>query len=733
MTNLLSGGHEASKAIFTVMPHPLPHLVWHPSMPWWVIGTLGACAASLALLGLVQRQRGTLPVALALGVGLLWLAGPGISTPLKGVRPRTVAVLVDQSPSMALGQRRQQARKAVASLQASARSLADVTVRVVPFGAEGPSTKLLPALAQVQRWPDLAASVIVSDGQATDATPQSALSLATSPAAPLSLIVAGQKGETDRSLTLTGLPPYVVAGEKATLTARADDHGATTSAPVTWRLRMADGTVREVAHSRTGEPTTITLPLGPGGLKAGTTPVEISVSPRPGEVSSANNHRVIKLVAVRNRLRVVLVSGSPQQSTRVWRRLLKSDSTVDLVHFTILRAPEMEDDALPSELALIPFPTKTLFKDKLRSFDLVILDRFATQGLLPDAYMQNMADYVKGGGALLVTTGPEQLEGGALEETPLASVLPARLLPAPGVPMPSPQVGPYSIVPTERGRHHPITSALGGAGQWGPWYRMMRPLQTTGEVLLEARPQSNLPTTPSEGDSRTTQPALIIGQAGKGRVAMMMSGQSWLWSRPLDRSGPQMQLLDRLAHWLMKEPSLEENRLTATMTRGAGGKVVLAATRVLEKPAARATVQVNGPEGQHLTLVLQPPAGQEQATVLSGQLTLPANTEPEELWCLKLDGLSATAWLPSQDQAENRDLHSTAGVLGPLVAKTGGHIVWGAGKATLLEGSAKGGIPVGGRMAMLPGQFSWHALLPLWAVLALMAGLLGVGWRRASE
>ena len=94
---------------------------------------------------------------------------------------------------------------------------------------------------------------------------------------------------------------------------------------------------------------------------------------------------------VRDRLRVLLVSGEPHPGERTWRNLLKADASVDLVHFTILRPPEKQDGTPTKELALIAFPTRELFVDKLDEFDLVIFDRYRRQTVLPAAYMANIA------------------------------------------------------------------------------------------------------------------------------------------------------------------------------------------------------------------------------------------------------------------------------------------------------------------------------------------------------
>ena len=123
---------------------------------------------------------------------------------------------------------------------------------------------------------------------------------------------------------------------------------------------------------------------------------------------------------IREKLRVLLVSGEPHAGERTWRNLLKSDANVDLVHFTILRPPEKQDGTPINELSLIAFPTRELFQQKIKEFDLIIFDRYANQSVLPSTYFDNIVRYVREGGAVLVAAGPEF--AGAGEPCPHAAL-----------------------------------------------------------------------------------------------------------------------------------------------------------------------------------------------------------------------------------------------------------------------------------------------------------------------
>ena len=276
--------------------------------------------------------------------------------------------------------------------------------------------------------------------------------------------------------------------------------------------------------------------------------------PRPGpaELTLQNNRAVVTVSGVRDRLRVLLISGQPHAGERVWRNLLKADPSVDLVHFTILRPPEKQDGTPIDELSLIAFPTRELFSDKLSGFDLVIFDRYGEQGILPMIYFENIAQYVEQGGALLLSSGPEFAGPASIYRTPLASVLPAQ---------PTGEIVTQGFKPqvTALGQAHPVTRDLPQSNgdnvpaSWGRWFRLIGAVPVSGQTVMSGP---------------GGKPLLVLDNVKKGRVAEMLSDQTWLWARGFEGGGPQAELLRRLAHWLMKEPELEAESLSAAVTDG---------------------------------------------------------------------------------------------------------------------------------------------------------------------
>jgi len=285
---------------------------------------------------------------------------------------------------------------------------------------------------------------------------------------------------------------------------------------------------------------------------------------------------VVQINGVRDRLRVLLVSGEPHAGERVWRNLLKSDASVDLVHFTILRPPEKQDGIPVTELSLIAFPTRELFVEKISEFDLIIFDRYKRRGLLPALYLENVANFVRQGGAVLVAAGPDFASADSLYRSPLGAVLPAT---------PTARVFEQPFLPhvTELGQRHPVTAGLPGNGDWGRWLRQIDVTNPQGNVVM---------------DGIDGRPLLILNRVEEGRVALLASDHAWLWSRGYEGGGPQLELLRRLAHWMMKEPELEEEALTAS----AEGQTMRIVRRTLGDSVPPVTVTAPDDSTQQVTL-----------------------------------------------------------------------------------------------------------------------------------
>jgi len=451
--------------------------------------------------------------------------------------------------------------------------------------------------------------------------------------------------------------------------------------------------------------TTLTVPVEHEGANL----IELEVAAIPGELTLQNNRRAVSITGVRDRLRVLLLSGEPHPGERMWRNLLKADPMVDLVHFTILRSPEKDDHTPIQQLSLIAFPTRELFEERLKDFDLIIFDRFRRRNILPPAYYRNIADHVKEGGGLLLVAGPELAAPDSPAGSALADILPAK---ADG----SVQSQPFLPMLTERGRRHPLFQGLPGADQkparWGRWVRAPGSVAAAAADVVMATPDG--------------APLLVLSHAEDGRVAQLNSDSAWLWGRGWDGGGPQAELLRRLAHWLMKEPALEENQLSGQALDGK-----LRVERRSLDGGDRA-VDVTRPDGSHTSLHLS-----DQGNGLaSGAVT----ADQTGLWRINDDQLTTLVAVGSQDPLEMDDVRATPERLKEAVGKNGGGIFWmedglpGLSRPaadTQMAGSGWMGLRANGQHSVT--ATSRQALLPGWLLLALVAGGLALGWWRDAR
>ncbi|MFZ4120126.1 MAG: hypothetical protein ACOYKM_00555 [Caulobacterales bacterium] len=672
-----------------------------PLAPLWVIASLAVVAA--ALLAYYTYQRGGAPVTRGLGLALILV---GLLQPM-WVRERrepstdVAVILVDQSDSLALAGRLEAARTAgdaLAERLANEPGL-EVRVRDVRSGPDGTLlvSALQDAIADIPAA-RMAGALLVTDGQAADAASVPAV---LRDHGPIHALIVGDPNRGDRRLELIAAPAFGIVGENVTIEARVED--PTPGRPVAIRATIDGQTVRTV-QARTGEPFTLRLATP----KRGANMVQLEAEAGPQEITLLNNRAAFNLAGVRDRLRVLLVTGEPHAGARVWRNLLKSDPAVDLVHFTILRPPEKTDFlAADDEISLIPFPTRQLFVDELDRFDLIIFDRYRQRGVLEQSYFFNIARRVEAGGALLVTAGEADATWESLFQTPLAAILPAQ---------PTGQVvtTPYRPTPTEIGARHPIIRGLPDPARWGRWTRQIAARATSGQTLLSGA-----------GD----QPLLTIATAGRGRVAQFWSDQVWLWARGYEGGGPHGELLRRLLHWLMQEPELDAERLTLTTE---GNTLTVQRSTLADAAAPAVIVAPDGSETQITFSAAGPGLWRAQMAATA-----------QGLYEARSQDLRAFAAVGPLNPVEAEALNATAERLQPLVQQTGG------GEALLGEDgrnlpelrrvdanartSGEGWLGLRRNEAYVVRSAASQPLGPgwLWALLGL--ALFMFGWRRETR
>jgi hypothetical protein len=623
-----------------------------PMLPTPLFWGAVAVAILLVVALLVRRTRGAVMRAIALAALLAALANPTLRQEERESLANIAVVVTDESTSQTIGGRPQQTAAIRADLEGKLARIPGLEVKWVdaskPTGESSSGTNLFAdlnrALANVP--PDrLSGVIMITDGQVHD-VPKSAAGLGFD--APVHALLTGQPDEFDRRIEVLKAPKFGIVGQAREIEVAVRETGRRGRAGESVSLRVRrEGQPDETRRTEIDRRIAIRMPFPHSGQNI----LEIDLEPVPGELTPANNRVVIAAEGVRENLRVLLVSGEPHAGERTWRNLLKSDAAVDLVHFTILRPPEKQDGTPIHQLSLIAFPTRELFSEKIKDFDLIIFDRYQHRGILPLLYYDNIARYVeRHGGALLVAAGDDFAGNTSLQRTPLAPVLPAT---------PSGRVleQPFRAKVAGDGLKHPVTRGLPGMRDgnqeptWGRWFRQVDAAPVRGRTLMSGAED---------------KPLLQLDRMGRGRVALLLSDHAWLWARGYDGGGPHTDLLRRLAHWLMKEPDLEEERLIATSK----GLNLTIERRSMEETVSPVTISAPGGETSEVTLD-KAGLGVWRTSIdvkIPGLYKMQTNSTTGQLAAVAHAGL--------EDAREMSEVTATEDKMKPLVESTGGGVFW---------------------------------------------------------
>jgi hypothetical protein len=685
-----------------------------PFVSWPVIWALAAFGVVLFALLLWRARRGALLRALAYAMLLLAIANPHLKQEDREPLNDVLAVVVDDTQSQTIAGRDPRTDAIRKDLEDRLKVFPNLDVRWIHSASTAGDadrdgtmlfTDLAKGLADVP--PDrLAGVIMLTDGNVHD-VPGNAAALGFD--APVHALITGKPGEFDRRLEVLRAPRFGLVGGEQSVEVKVTETtpGDAKSVKLTVTRQGEPASTQTV---RIGEKVDIPVKVD----HAGPNIVEIEAEAAPGEITTVNNRAVLTVEGVRENMRVLLVSGEPHAGERTWRNMLKSDAAVDLVHFTILRPPEKQDGTPINQLSLIAFPTRELFQEKLDQFDLIIFDRYQRRGVLPLLYLENVAHYVERGGAVLVSAGDDYASPLSLYRTPLGEVLPA---------VPSGRVveEPFKPTLTDLGQKHPVTRDLAGAKgdqpSWGRWFRVVDVDPRDAEVLMKG----------AEG-----KPLLVLGERGQGRVALLLSDHIWLWARGYEGGGPYTDLLRRLAHWLMKEPDLEEEMLKAT-SRGQ--------TLNLERRSIKDTIEpvtVTAPSGKEETLTLdKAEPGLWRKSMTAGE---------QGVYRISSGKLASVVTVGNANAKELSAVTATDAALSPLLNETGGGSFWlGRDQAdasplprmVMVRG---GHVMHGADWLGLRKRDAYHVqgvrLFPLFTgflALALLLGMMAITWFREGH
>ncbi|MEJ6390799.1 hypothetical protein [Gymnodinialimonas ulvae] len=683
-------------------------ILFDPLLAWPVIYMLAAAVVLIVALAIWRGLSGWFYRLLA-GVALLAaLVNPSLQNEDRDPLTDIVLVVVDESASQRISDRPVQTAEALETLEAEIADLGmEARIARVDDAEDNAGTLLMGELQRMMAEEPrarIAGAVLVTDGRLHD--PQ----LVPEMPAPIHALITGREGDWDRRLVIETAPAFGIIGEELNLTLRLEDQGAVPEG--------LEGRSEIIISVDGGDPQSYVVPVGesldlPLTLEhAGQNVIQFTVPGAEGELTTRNNAAVVQINGIRDRLRVLLVSGEPHPGQRTWRNLLKSDPSVDLVHFTILRPPDRQDGVPVSELSLIAFPTRELFMEAVDEFDLIIFDRYQRRGILPMLYLDNIRRYVEDGGALLLAAGPDFAGASSLFRTPLADILPGR---------PTARVLEEPFLPTisALGERHPVTTGLEmehtplptSDDPWGRWFRQIELTEQGGQTVMQGANDA---------------PLLMLNRVGEGRVALLASDHAWLWDRGYEGGGPQLELLRRLAHWMMGEPDLEEEALRADVD----GQTILITRRTLAESVGAVTITM--PDGEEIEVPLQETA--------PGAFTAEIEGVEQGLYRLVEGDLERVIALGPAAPREFEVTIAGAGQLDPLVEATGGQSFRLEDGLPDLRRVSEGRVAHGRgwmglttREAYVTTDVTVTPLVSAWLFLLIAAGLMLAGWLREGR
>jgi len=680
----------------------MTELSFAPLLPLWSLVCLAAIVCVLTILSIRKKQRGAILRMLGAVLVLLALCAPQITRTDTKQEKDIAFILNDTSTSQSLGNRKIQGQQALEKLKNDASAYQDLEIRTIDLAPQPDEdksgTRIINRIKQALGAIDperYAGSVLITDGQIHD------LKDAHNLPGPLHVLITGSKKDKDRRIEVIDAPRYAIVGKPVFLRVRVLDN-AQPNAKAPLFLLHENGKKQRFTPTEDGIQETVYI-----ADHAGRQVLLLETPSLENELSLNNNKVALTINGVRDRLRVLLVSGQPHQGQRTWRNILRSDPAVDLVHFTILRPSEKEDFTPLNELSLIAFPVRELFEEKLNDFDLIIFDRYYRHNVLNESYFQNIVHYVEKGGALLISAGPDFAGARSLARTGLRTVLPAH---------PTGQIQedtPYRLQKTELGKRHPITTQLNSPQKdWGRWMRIVNSQNISGQTILQSDNQ---------------QPLLVVDRIQQGRVAMLLSDHLWLWARGFDGGGPHNALVRNLVHWLMKEPELEENTLRLRQKDEQTIEIIRHSLTLKNPP-----VQITFPDGtqQNVTLTAQGKG------IFAQQLNAPQMG----IYHGEDTTHRTTLIKGSLNPKELEDPRATETLIAPLAEKLDASLHWlEDGTPMLQRVSAKSGT-VGRNWIGLPKRHKESVLgikrsnlVPVWLILMGAAICWCLAWWRESR
>ena len=427
---------------------------------------------------------------------------------------------------------------------------------------------------------------------------------------PIVTVPLGSPGEyKDILIKAVKAPSLAFRGREVMIDATIKSYGYT---GLTLPVLLKEGSKLLTAKNTriNASPGEITVSLSFTPDEVGQKNLSISIPQQFGESLISNNSVNLSIKVVRDKIRILMVSGNPSMNYRFMRTALKNDPSIDLLSFVILRTPSDILNVPNHEQSLIPFPVETLFSKEIKNFDLLIFDNLKYPLYLSPHHLESIREFVRGGGGFAMIGGPNLANEGRYTVSPIGEILPVRFVEKEDYRRDS----KAGVRLSRAGVLHPITRLSSdltgdGADRLNFW-REMPPLE--GFNLLEAKSSATVLLESADG---IPWPILTVSSYGNGRVLALATDYSWKWYMGMVAKGKgnhaYLRLVDRMVRWLTKDPSMDPVQIALPESAGSVGQEIEVRIKLKEEdlsPNLRsmASFSVFNPDGLKIESKLKP-------------------------------------------------------------------------------------------------------------------------------
>lgn len=322
------------------------------------------------------------------------------------------------------------------------------------------------------------------------------------------------------------------------------------------------------------------------------------------EVNKENNVKEFNLQVLKEKVRILYLSGCPNFDYRFLRQVVKTNPNYEVVSFIILRNSRNILFFPENELTLIPFPATELFAKEIFNFDIVIFDNFSYMEFFSPDLLNNISVFVeKYGGAFIMIGGDNSFGKGGYKGTAVENILPVEI-----------SAFDEKFADNQfklKVIDHPVNLLAETKEENDALWNELPELEGCNVFIRAKQGAVVLGSNPNLKDvDGSNMPVITIWQKGRGRVLAVGTNTTWKWSMGLAASGRgnfyYSRYWQQMINWMINTPELKQVRVITDKKSYTKGEIIRIITTVLNdyylyEDNAVVDIELTGPNGKKLT------------------------------------------------------------------------------------------------------------------------------------